>query len=579
MNQKWTRIKILRFAFSVSPVDFCVFLIAGLLKCAVSASGIFLTRSLFVAIENAILDGVTAKVYPWFLIYAAYLLVLSAFPYVFTRYIVQFKMLPHFEHLMLKKIHKKAQLISSEQMQTPDIERLIRQANGARQALFRYEEICITIAINIIQTIVVTLTISSLNAWYLFFMPLALIASLIRHWQKSKLINESLRKAAQLKREEASYEKALLDETANKETRVCNAEKILLKKWTDSRKARDTIDDNISRKLSNIRWYLLPIELIGKIAGILVSSVLLLNKIISFSIFTAGVSAYETLLGSYEQLLEMIGNQKQYYTMLQPFFQYWSYPERNQNSASNINDTTIELRNVSFRYPRQKNFAIHNINLTLHQGEILAIVGENGAGKTTLARLITGLYMPTEGNILYGNNDIAAIGERQLHKLQSIVDQNFCRYKLSAEKNITLGDPEKQVDKAFIKNRLSEIINSSETDTQLGREFGGIDLSGGQWQRLACERGFYKNSRIMSLDEATSSIDALQEKRMYDDFAINLEGKTGIIITHRLGAVRLSDLIVVLSHGEIAETGTHKELIDKKGLYYAMWQSQAEQYV
>lgn len=578
MKMEWTRIRILRFVFSVSYMDFAIMLLVGLCKCMISASGVFLTRDLFSAIETITVSGITYREYVLFVVYAGYLLCMSAFQCIFSRYIVQFKMVPRFEKRMLEKIHKKARSISSEQMQIPEIERLIRQTNGARQALFRYGEICVTICVAVIQTVVVTLSISSMNMWYLLFMPMAFIASMIKQWQQSRLLNKHMQESAQCRREEDTFEKAVLDEYACKETRVCNAATLLMGKWEGSRNRRDQIEDDISKKLSLFRWLLLPLDLVGRIAGIIVSSILMWKHIIPFSVFTAGVNGYDTLLGSYQQLLSLVGHQKQYYAMLQPFFQYWSYPERQQGVAKQMNPEKITLKGVSFRYPTQRNWALRNINIVLYPGETLAIVGENGAGKTTLARLISGLYQPTEGVITYGNIDLLNISEEQLHADQSVVDQNFCRYKLSAEDNIVLGDIHKVKDKNSIHRVLEDILHSPSTDVLLGREFGGIDLSGGQWQRLACARGFYKDAKMLILDEPTSAIDALQEKRMYDEFAYHLQGKTGIIITHRLGAVRLADHIVVLSHGEIVESGTHDELIKRNGLYTAMWEGQAEQY-
>ncbi len=579
MKQEWTHRKILKFVFSVSPIDFLVMFFVGLFQCALASFGIFLTRDLFKAIEFSISNGLSDLPYALFALYAVYIFLSSSCSYLFARYIIQFKMLPRFEHRMLQKMHEKARCISSEQMQTPDIERLLQQANGARQALFRYGEICITIVIAVLQTLAVTVSITSLNVWYLFFMPLALATTFIKQWQQSRLLGKSLKDSAQLKREEVTYEKAIVDETACKETRVCCAGEIFLNKWTHSRNKRDLIEDNISHKMHILKWYLVPLELAGNVAGILVSGVLMWHQIISFSVFTAGVNAYETLLRSYQQLVETMGYQRQYFTMLQPFFHYWSYPERLQNSSHLPNQMQVEMKHVSFQYPKQNHFAIRDVSITLKEGEVLAIVGENGAGKTTLARLLMGLYQPTEGFITYDGTNLSDFGEAQLHVEQSIVDQNFCRYKLTAEENVTLGDVHKCVDKTSLHTQLKDILPQTETTVQLGREFGGIDLSGGQWQRLACLRGFYKNSKLIALDEPTSALDPLQEKCMYDNFAAQLEGRSGIIITHRLGAVRFADKIAVLSNGTLIEIGTHDELMQKAGNYASMWKSQANQYV
>ena len=150
---------------------------------------------------------------------------------------------------------------------------------------------------------------------------------------------------------------------------------------------------------------------------------------------------------------------------------------------------------------------------------------------------------------------------------------------MTVSENIAIGDAEKG-DKGKITAEVSALFSDEQQaqEMMLGKEFGGVELSGGQWQRLACARGFYKDSDFVALDEATSAIDPLKEKELYDRFRQELTGKTGIIVTPRLGAVNLADRVVVLSKGQICEEGTHRQLLEKDGIYAKLWREQAGSY-
>lgn len=290
--------------------------------------------------------------------------------------------------------------------------------------------------------------------------------------------------------------------------------------------------------------------------------------------------------------------------MIQPFFDYLKKDERSACEDTVSFQKEIRLDHVSFHYPQQerqekngkngmnrmnrnngtnRNNVLDNINLTIKKGEVIAIVGENGAGKTTLTNIILGLFLPSIGTVYYDATDISSISELKLHKKQSVVPQVFARYKMSVRDNIAISEFDRSDHSADEKNKQANLtfLNDSHLslDTMLGKEFGGQDLSGGQWQQLSCARGFYKNSEFLVLDEATSAIDPLKEKAMYDSFRRELNGKTGIIITHRLGAVSLADKIVVLDHGRIVQEGTHDKLLKENGLYSQLWNIQTSSFL
>lgn len=248
---------------------------------------------------------------------------------------------------------------------------------------------------------------------------------------------------------------------------------------------------------------------------------------------------------------------------------------------------TIELRNVSFRYPEAKKDVIHNMNLTLEAGQTVALVGLNGAGKTTLIKLITRLYDPTQGTILLDGRDIREYDTQALYGLYGIIFQDFGRYAFSAGDNIAFGSIEKEktynaVSTAAKQSGADRFIEKwkDKYDTPLMRIFeqDGQELSVGQWQKLSVARAFYSDADILILDEPTASLDAIAEQEIYSQFDSLRKDKTSIFVSHRLSSATTADAIIVLENGQVAEKGTHEELMNLKGKYYKLFSTQAERY-
>jgi ATP-binding cassette subfamily B protein/ATP-binding cassette subfamily C protein len=247
----------------------------------------------------------------------------------------------------------------------------------------------------------------------------------------------------------------------------------------------------------------------------------------------------------------------------------------------------IELKSVSFHYPQTDKDVLQDVSLSIKKGQHVAIVGENGAGKSTLIKILTGLYQPTEGELLLDGKSLNEHDIASWHAQLGVLQQNYLAYIFaSARDNIYFGDVSTPLD----KKRLNDAIDRAEARTFLEKlpkgldsflstwmehndGTNGTDLSGGQWQRLALARNFYRDSPIIILDEPTSAIDALAEsrifKRLFED-----KKRTVIAISHRLTTIEKSDIIFMLQDGKIVERGTHKELVEKRGAYYTMFESQ-----
>lgn len=248
----------------------------------------------------------------------------------------------------------------------------------------------------------------------------------------------------------------------------------------------------------------------------------------------------------------------------------------------------IELRNVSFRYPGTERDVIKNVSLRISAGETVVLVGLNGAGKTTLIKLITRLYDPTEGEILLDGRDIREYDIQDLYSLFGIIFQDFGRYAFSVRQNIAFGDINREIDQDEIeeaarRSAADVFINSlpSGYDTPLMRYFedSGIELSIGQWQKLSIARAFYGDSDIVILDEPTASLDAIAEQEVFNQFDRLRHNKMTIFVSHRLSSATVATKIIVLKNGEVAEIGSHAELMAAEGEYYRLFTTQAQHYL
>jgi len=246
---------------------------------------------------------------------------------------------------------------------------------------------------------------------------------------------------------------------------------------------------------------------------------------------------------------------------------------------------SISFEDVSFRYPEAKNYVLEDFNLTLTAQKVTAIVGENGAGKTTLSKLLGRLYDPQEGRVLIDGVDVREYRVRDLREQITTLFQQPMRYQATVAQNIAMGDVHREptdealeaaARKALIHETIQDLPEGY--DTQLGHWFeGGTDLSGGQWQRIALARAYYRDAPIVILDEPTSAMDSWAENKWLQSFGrLVEEGRTAFIITHRFTTAMHADVIHVMHDGEIIESGTHEELLDQDGHYATSWRAQVE---
>jgi ATP-binding cassette, subfamily B, bacterial len=244
------------------------------------------------------------------------------------------------------------------------------------------------------------------------------------------------------------------------------------------------------------------------------------------------------------------------------------------------------FEDVGFRYPGAERWAVRHLSFTLHAGEVLALVGENGAGKTTLVKLLARLYDPDEGRILLDGHDLRDYDLGELRANIGVIFQDFVRYHLTAAENIAVGRIEARQDRARIEaaadsSLAGEVIERLPLgyDQMIGKRFKtGVDLSAGEWQKVAIARAYMRNAQLLILDEPTASLDARSEFEVFQRFKELALGKTAVLISHRFSSVRMADRILVLAGGEIEESGTHDQLLARRGRYAELFELQAAGY-
>ena len=379
------------------------------------------------------------------------------------------------------------------------------------------------------------------------------------------------------------YAELLTSRQSAAETRLWGISDILLKRW------HTTLSGYMSGRLR--------VTLQNTYQGVLVT--LLFTLVFAAALFVVSLSSGRIEAGLAALVVQALlnistGMNSVQYTMMR-FVEHIGYSEdlrylleipiSKVASAPTVSYPRLQgegiiIQDVTYRYPNADTDALRDINLHLHPGEILAIVGENGAGKTTLAQIFSGLRPPTEGQMTIDGIDAATINADDLRKACTFVFQHPARYPATLQDNVLLSmnnDQTPEVESALAQVGLS--TDKFPLDTLLGPEFGGIDISGGEWQRVALARSLVKkDAELVIFDEPTAALDPLAELALFEHFVELVDGKTALLIAHRLGPTRLADRVAVLQNGYLVEIGNPSELLQRNGKYAKMFAAQSEWY-
>lgn len=354
---------------------------------------------------------------------------------------------------------------------------------------------------------------------------------------------------------------------------MLNAEKYVKQKWTKVRDECLNEEDPLKRKYDNIFMLSNAFELFFYSLCIGLAIYLLINNNISIGQFSSCLSAFLPLQFSASTITKILNTQISNTNFVADYYDFIDFLNQNQfyNTPVKTSDKLVELKKISFYYPQSDKKILDNISLSINKGELIVIVGENGSGKTTLSKIITNAYQPSAGSVSYLNGNTF-----------SIVAQNFMKYQLSLRENIALSDTANINDDEKIKRILNDVginlLSEIRLDDVLGKEFGGKELLGGEWQKISIGRGLFKDSSIIVVDEPTSAIDPLLEHEILSQFIELAKKRTVIVISHRVGICKYADRIIVLKEGQIVGNGSHLELVNVNPKYTKLWEEQAKWY-
>lgn len=417
-----------------------------------------------------------------------------------------------------------------------------------------------------------------LAMFLLMFLPV-IVSSEIRRRMYANLENVS----APYRRKYEYFGKCLYAREYAKETRLWKAEGYFENLFRENLNRATTENWKTTKKSELVEIALRFVMLLGYAGMIALMFYYLIRGEIGVGAFAAIFSSMEQMVSQMESVFKYsIANIMRQFGAAQNYFAFMDLPERNGSYTGRLERNKIELKNVSFAYPCSNKNALEDINLTIQKGETLAVVGANGSGKSTLTRLLIGLYLPTGGRIEIDGRDVSTIAPEALFDGVSSVFQRYQCYKMTVKENTQISDSrcgkevEPVLEDADFPIRDGKFTDG--TDTMLGKDFGGIDLSGGQWQRLAIARGLYRVHDMIILDEPTAAIDPIEEAGIYKKFAEISKEKTAVIVTHRLGSVHTADQILVMDAGRIVDMGAHEELMAREGKYREMYTAQAKWY-
>lgn len=571
--------KFYRNVYGLAKKEMALFILIGLLLNIVQLLSLISEQLFFDKLERTVMNG--AHYLYGYLIFFALMLIMQQ---VMNGY-YNFILLTTMEKLQLRVLellHYKALKINSveyEKKEYLDMEEKGRSgANGIVSVVITFTMI---FTAYIPFFIGIAIYVSTLNPPLLAILACVFIPVIVGLEIRKKAYTHLENNVANLRRKTKTYKSYLSGLNYVRENRTNGTFNFFLTKYKEVLWMFNNENWKCEKRVILIEGSLSILELAGRGLILVFLFQSLINHKISIGSFAAVFSSIEMMFDMMKEVLcGHIGAMNNQVGAADNFLKFLELSERGGDAYKLQGG--IKVENCSFCYPQTNKKAIENVNIEIAEGESIAIVGDNGAGKTTLAKLLMGIYLPTEGSIYVGDTDISNVCIKSLFANRSIVMQNFERYHMTLNENVRISNVSKQGDciKALQEVGLSvpSKVFIDDENTMLSREFGGIDLSGGQWQRIAIARGIYRINNFLILDEPTASIDPLEESKLYEKFREIANDKTAIIVTHRIGCARIADRIIVMKAGHIDEIGTHEELIEKSGYYAKMFHEQAQWY-
>jgi ATP-binding cassette subfamily B protein len=378
----------------------------------------------------------------------------------------------------------------------------------------------------------------------------------------------------------AGYFQDMMISPAGKELKTLGLYDFFYKKWKDIADEYTLKEKKLIRTQANlqiINYFLLSLANVG---GSVFAIVLMAMGRLTLGALGAALSLVTTLVNDTKELLAGFVTVYMKKNEAAQFFDLMEMQEQKNEGAGLNAFKLIEAKRLKYRYPLTDKYVLDGIDLCIRKGEKIAFVGENGMGKTTLVKLITGTLAPSDGELLVNDIEAEQINPVCWYNGMSVVVQDPARYvTFTVGDNVFFGDTAKERNETDIDIAMTfSGLDGIEKDTLLGKDIGGTELSGGQWQKLAIARAAYRGRDLIILDEPTSNLDPLAETEIFKNYIALAEDKTVIFVTHRISVASLADRIIVFADGKIVQDGTHNELIGCDGEYARLYKEQAKWY-
>lgn len=470
-----------------------------------------------------------------------------------------------------------------ESTETQDL--VLRVTNNIEKRIteiLKWSNLIISIAIQVISILYV---LYKYNWWIDIIFVFIIVPIIFLTFKGGKAIYESEKKVGFITRQMNYLSDVLSNREASAERTLFNYSDELNKRFKDAHLYRSNFN---TKKLASET---LRIKLCNIVMNIFIILIIIsLSRQVSNKLLSVGL--FTSILGSMINLTKVISVQvselffefsshKEYVKDFKKFIALEENKEVFNHKYEKLKFESLHIKNLYFKYRDSKDYIIKGLNLCLEKGKSYSLVGLNGAGKTTLIKILVGLYRDFEGEILVNGKNIKLYNFNELGGMFSLVSQDYAKYYVSLKDNIAFGDHEADINSVIKNLELSDLINDlpKGENSYLGKIYdNGIDISGGQWQRIAIARALYKDAPFIILDEPTSSLSPTAESKIYSNFSKVAKDKTLLMISHRLGSTKISDEIIVLNCGTIAEQGSHEELMRKDNIYAKLFNKQREMY-
>lgn len=491
-------------------------------------------------------------------------------------------------------VSRKCLNMDFEQFNDSSVQDRIMMVNQAVHGNNFFTSLTIVFAIisQLITLVGIVCVMTTLNIWLLAIALVVIALQAFLHYTRLRHDRKYIEDSISDRRKVAYVSQLVKDIKSKKDIVMFGMEDYLLKKIESFQQAMLVFDKCRIKEGGFIEMATYSLSVAFQVSAYLLIGINAFKGDISIGDFTIGISSLFNFMSASSFVTTNIITFNDNFFYIRQYKSFHKFKSKFDTksktiTANNIDmkNIEIEFRNVSFRYPNSTAFVLKNINLTIKNSERLGIVGYNGAGKTTFTLLLTRMYDPTEGAIYLNGVDIRDIDYKEYQKIFSSVNQDFSLLAFSLLENVAITDtvsPEERQDihellsENGLCERLKKLYRGLDTPVTKTLSASGVDLSGGERQKIAVVRALYKNSPMLILDEPTSALDPVAEREIFQNFSEMSEGKTTVLISHRIYSTRFCDKIAVFDKGEMKEYGTFEELMELKGLYHDFYQQQAE---